>query len=111
MQKSSSGLKDIKGLLTFRHQTFLPLILQTCYLGHFISPSYQLTNAAQSSVATPPPITPLVVPSLRDVAMKEYSDWQESQVNNQTLKAEFQKAYELALIDGFCDGWRKGMIC
>jgi uncharacterized protein YpbB len=57
--------------------------------------------AAQSSVASPPQITPLVVPSLRDVAMKEYSDWQQSQVNDETLKAEFQKAYELALTDGF----------
>jgi len=56
---------------------------------------------AQSSVAPPPPITPLVVPGLRDVAMKEYSDWQQSQVSDQTLKAEFQKAYELALTDGF----------
>lgn len=57
--------------------------------------------AAQSSVTTTPPITPLVVPGLRDVAIKEYSDWQQSRVSDQTLKAEFQKAYKLVLTDGF----------
>jgi hypothetical protein len=33
--------------------------------------------------------------------MKEYSDWQQSQVIDERLKAKFQKAYELALTDGF----------
>jgi hypothetical protein len=32
---------------------------------------------------------------------KQYSDWQQSQVDDQTLKAEFQKACDIALAHGF----------
>jgi hypothetical protein len=60
---------------------------------------------ASPQMATPSsitaPINPLIVPGLQDIAVKEYSDWQQSQVGDQTLKAEFQKACELALTDGF----------
>ena len=55
-------------------------------------------------MATPPsvtpPIAPLVVPGLRDIAVKEYSYWQQSKVGDQILKAKFQKACDVALIDG-----------
>ena len=55
-------------------------------------------------MATPPlvapPITPLAIPSLRDVAVKEYSNWQQSKVGDPILKAEFQKACDVALADG-----------
>jgi hypothetical protein len=46
------------------------------------------------------PIEPLVVPGLRDIAMKEYTDWQQSQVGDPVWKAEFQKAYEMAMKEG-----------
>lgn len=42
----------------------------------------------------------LDIPGLRDVAVEEYSDWQQSQVGNETLKAEFRKARDAALSDG-----------
>jgi len=48
-----------------------------------------------------PPVTSLVIPGPRDIAVQEYSDWQKSQVRNQTLQAEFQKACYVALTDGF----------
>ncbi|KAJ5009694.1 hypothetical protein K4K57_008395 [Colletotrichum sp. SAR 10_99] len=37
----------------------------------------------------------------RDVAMREYCEWQCSQVQCETLKQEFRKAFEVALGDGF----------
>jgi hypothetical protein len=55
-------------------------------------------KAPPSSMA--PLITPLVVPGLRDVAVKEYSVWQQSKVGDQILKAEFQKACDVALANG-----------
>jgi hypothetical protein len=66
-------------------------------------PSHKL-SVSNSPMATPPlvapPIIPLVIPGLRDVAVKEYSDWQQSKVVDPILKAEFQKACDVALADG-----------
>jgi hypothetical protein len=66
-------------------------------------PSHQ-PFVSTSPIATPllvaPPITPLVVPGLRDIAVKEYSNWQQSKVGDYILKAEFQKACDVALADG-----------
>jgi hypothetical protein len=45
-------------------------------------------------------ITPLVVPGLQDVAVKEYSVWQQLKVSDQMLKAEFQKVCNVALANG-----------
>ncbi|OZJ01562.1 hypothetical protein BZG36_05503 [Bifiguratus adelaidae] len=42
----------------------------------------------------------LNVPGLRDLAVEEYSSWQQSQVNDEILKAEFRKARDVALADG-----------
>ncbi|OGE46894.1 hypothetical protein PENARI_c093G12216 [Penicillium arizonense] len=42
----------------------------------------------------------LEIPGLRDLAVAEYSDWQQSQVNDEKLKAEFRKARDTALEDG-----------
>lgn len=42
----------------------------------------------------------LEIPGLRDLAVAEYSDWQQSQVNDEKLKAEFRKACDTALEDG-----------
>jgi hypothetical protein len=38
--------------------------------------------------------------SPRDVAVRLYSEWQQSKVVNETLKTEFQKACDIALNDG-----------
>lgn len=42
----------------------------------------------------------LEIPGLRDLAVAEYSDWQQTQVNDENLKAEFRKARDAALEDG-----------
>ncbi|KAJ5865177.1 uncharacterized protein N7529_007093 [Penicillium soppii] len=40
------------------------------------------------------------IPGLRDLAVAEYSEWQQSQVSDEKLKAEFRTARDLALGDG-----------
>ncbi|KAJ5475378.1 hypothetical protein N7539_008444 [Penicillium diatomitis] len=42
----------------------------------------------------------LEIPGLRDLAVAEYSDWQQSQVDDEKLKAEFRKARDATLEDG-----------
>lgn len=66
-------------------------------------PPINITNVLPASMSTspmadqPPPITPFTVPGLRDAALKEYCDWQQSQVGDLEWKAGFQKAYEVAM--------------
>jgi len=45
-------------------------------------------------------IVDLEIPGPRDVAVKLYSEWQQSKVVDETLKIEFQKACDIALDDG-----------
>jgi hypothetical protein len=42
----------------------------------------------------------LQVSGLRDVAVREYSDWQQLQVRDESLKSEFQKAGDAVLAEG-----------
>ena len=42
----------------------------------------------------------LDIQGLRDIAVKRYSDWQCSQVGDEGLKTEYQKACDLTLDDG-----------
>lgn len=79
-------------------------------------PPINITNVlpAQSSSASVPntptptsamgpekiPAVCLDIPGLRDLAVAEYSDWQQSYVNDERLKAEFRKARDIALEDG-----------
>lgn len=44
--------------------------------------------------------SPLSIPGPMDVAVNEYSEWQESNVTNHTLKAEFQQARDITLAYG-----------
>lgn len=44
--------------------------------------------------------TRLDIPGLRDMAVRRYSDWQCSQVGDESLKTEYQKACDLTLDDG-----------
>ena len=66
-------------------------------------PPINITNVLPASMSTTPltdqplPITPLTVPGLRDTALKEYCDWQQSQVGDLEWKAGFQKAYDVAM--------------
>jgi len=53
---------------------------------------------AYGSILTTP-ANSLDIPGLRDVVVKNYSNWQQSKINNMTLKVEFQKACDLTLTD------------
>ena len=45
-------------------------------------------------------MSPLDIPGPRDIAVKEYSEWQELNVTNDTLKAAFRQACDAILEDG-----------
>lgn len=42
----------------------------------------------------------LITRGLRDVAVRKYSEWQELNVGDEALKADFQKARDVALANG-----------
>ncbi|OGE46897.1 hypothetical protein PENARI_c092G02062 [Penicillium arizonense] len=46
-------------------------------------------------------ISPLNIPGLKDVAVKEYGEWLASNVSDNTLKDEFRQACDITLSDGF----------
>jgi len=46
------------------------------------------------------PVHRLDIPGPRDVAVRNYSHWQQSKVDDEILKVEFRKAYDVALADG-----------
>lgn len=46
------------------------------------------------------PIDPVNVPGLHDVAVAEYSDWQQSRVSSEALKDDIRKARDLVLANG-----------
>jgi hypothetical protein len=46
------------------------------------------------------PADPLDIPGLRDTAVREYSEWQQSRVGDKLLKDEFQKACDAILMEG-----------
>ncbi|KAK1973899.1 hypothetical protein LZ30DRAFT_787423 [Colletotrichum cereale] len=56
------------------------------------------TNAP--STGTCPPINITNIAGPRDVAVRTYCEWQCSQVESETLKLEFWKAYNVALDHG-----------
>jgi hypothetical protein len=59
-------------------------------------------NRAETS-AQPPHATadvPLNIPGLRDVALRRYTEWHRSQVEDPMLKEEFRKAYNAAMAEG-----------
>ncbi|KAJ5471950.1 hypothetical protein N7539_008519 [Penicillium diatomitis] len=51
--------------------------------------------------ANPKDVGPLNIPGYRDVAVKEYGEWLASSVSDDTLKAAFRQACDVALSDGF----------
>ena len=67
-------------------------------------PSSHQSSVAGSVDSTPPAacssITSLDIPGPRDVAVRLYSEWQQSNVIDEGLKTEFQKACDVALDDG-----------
>lgn len=63
------------------------------------SPPAEVSFSAASTPASRP-CTSLDIPGLRDMAVRRYSDWQCSQVGDESLKSECQKACNLTLDDG-----------
>ncbi|PWY67177.1 hypothetical protein BO70DRAFT_366354 [Aspergillus heteromorphus CBS 117.55] len=51
--------------------------------------------------SAPPPPEHLMIPGLRDVALRAYCEWQESHVADALLKVEFRKARDVAHANGF----------
>jgi hypothetical protein len=46
------------------------------------------------------PTDPIDIPGLHDVAVAEYSDWQQSRVSSEVLKDDIRKARDLVLANG-----------
>ena len=65
-------------------------------------PSPMPTSSDMTPPATVQPLgsTCLDIPGLRDLAVKAYSEWQQTNVVDEELKAEFRKAGEETLKDG-----------
>lgn len=56
-------------------------------------------NSVYFPSRTPLP-DPIEIPGLHDVAVVEYSDWQQSRVSSDTLKHDIRKAQDLVLANG-----------
>ncbi|KAF3398272.1 hypothetical protein F1880_005600 [Penicillium rolfsii] len=63
---------------------------------HALSPSAPLKETVASSVDFPA----IHISGLLDVAVREYSSWQQSRLGDEALKAEVRKACDVALDDG-----------
>lgn len=57
-------------------------------------------NSSASLPSRIPPPDPIEIPGLHDVAVVEYSDWQQSRVSSEALKDDIRKARDLALANG-----------
>lgn len=57
-------------------------------------------DSSTSVVGRPSSVVLLDIPGPRDVAVKLYSEWQQSNVVDEGLKTEFQKACDVSLNDG-----------
>lgn len=66
------------------------------------SPQLDVTGANGSTIVPSKTAVhdPFDVPGLCDVAVEEYSDWQQSRVSSEILKDDIRKARDLALANG-----------
>jgi hypothetical protein len=97
MQRNSSGLKDSKKLLACPQPPTTQSISQTCFLRGLLNRPRWLRHRKRWSQMHP--TYRLDIPCLRDVTVSECSDWQQSNVCDEILKVEFQKACDVALED------------
>ena len=82
--------------------------LHCIYCPNEITKARRMDRVSYSTRATPPTPFPLDVnlrkcpkiPGPRDLAVKSYSEWQEANVFDEMLKADFQKACEVAIAYG-----------
>jgi hypothetical protein len=64
------------------------------------SPSVNAIEATPAPVVRLTSIACLEIPGSRDRAVREYSEWQQSKVDDDMLKEEFRRACDVALQDG-----------
>jgi hypothetical protein len=118
LQKHEDVPEDIREQLYAEEQQWLERRQRTSSTSAVSSPPINITNvlpphAYQMPLGTSPartlpsdlpptsvPVTRLDIPGPRDVAVKNYSDWQQSKVNDDILKVEFRKACDVTLADG-----------
>lgn len=69
---------------------------------HTTQASQAVMSDANSSSPFPSrtPTDPIDIPGLHDVAVAEYSDWQQSRVSSEVLKDDIRKARDLVLANG-----------
>jgi hypothetical protein len=68
------------------------------------SPQGSIIASSAGTPASIPALNPIPanspdIPGLRDVTVKGYSNWQQSKVDDEMIKVEFQKACDMALED------------
>ncbi|CAI7631886.1 unnamed protein product [Penicillium viridicatum] len=64
------------------------------------SAPYGLDVSAPKAADNSQTLSPLEIPGLRDVAVKEYSEWQVSNVENDSLKSAFREVCDVMLENG-----------
>jgi hypothetical protein len=79
---------------------FLPINITNVLPHSHQSPMASSSEPTPAAEVRPFGDTCLDIPGLRDHAVKEYSEWQQSNVGDEILRAEFAKACEVALQDG-----------
>jgi hypothetical protein len=63
--------------------------------------TWPMANSVSGLQLPLPQITRFEIPGYWDVALIEYTEWQQSQTSNQLYKAEIQKAYDVLSENGF----------
>ncbi|KAM0310605.1 hypothetical protein ACHAO8_007971 [Botrytis cinerea] len=105
-QKHEDVPEDIREQLYAEEQQWLERRQRTSNTSTASFPPINIANTSPARTLPsnlPPtlvPVTRLDIPGPRDVAVKNYSHWQQSKVNDDILKVEFRKACDITLTDG-----------
>jgi hypothetical protein len=118
LQTHEDVLEDIREQLYTEEQQWLERRQRTRSTSTAGFPPINITNVlppqayptplGHSPARTPPLDLPLIstpvhrldIPSPRDIAVRNYSHWQQSKVDDEILKVEFRKACDVTLADG-----------
>lgn len=63
-------------------------------------PATQAGTPASVQLSNPSTVDCLDIPGLRDIAVRKYSEWQQSKVHDEMLKIKFRKARDTILAQG-----------
>ncbi|KAH8434447.1 uncharacterized protein LDX57_012094 [Aspergillus melleus] len=64
------------------------------------APGWSASTFPEDTIASSVEVPAIHIPGLLDVAVREYSSWQQSRLGDEILKAEVRKACDVALDDG-----------